>query len=330
MHPHDDRSLYPFPDGWYLIEPSAQIGNEQLLQKRWMGQQIVAWRDRAGAVCVVDAFCPHLGSHLGPESGGSVQGDHLVCPFHGFAFDVSGRCAATPLGPPPQKARLKSYPVQETGGFIFAYWDHQGRAPAWRIPEVDGGRGRVITKLRLRTHPQVTTENSVDFGHLLHIHGYSDLKQLSPTVIEGPFLTSFYSFSRHMLTRGLRSLRFSLDIKISVCGLGLSMVHAHSPASGLRVLQWIMATPVDGDVIDLWLAVDPMGPLQLSWLRLLPSWISNSLVPRIMLHELVLDVMKDSKIWAHQRYEFNPVFSKGDYDIYRFRRYSEQFYPAAS
>ena len=221
--------------------------------------------------------------------------------------------------------------MQETGGFIFAYWHHQGRPPAWRIPEVDGGhRGRVLTHLRLRTHPQVTTENSVDFGHLLHIHGYHDLEQLSPTVIDGPFLTSFYSFSRHMLTRGLRALRFSMDIRIGVCGLGLSLVHVHSTTTGLRLLQWIMAVPVDGDEIDLWLAVDPKGPVRLSWLRLLPAWVSDRLAPRIMLHELVLDVLKDCRIWTHHRYATNPVFSKGDSDIYRFRRYSRQFYPTPS
>ena len=326
--PTDARPLHPFPDGWFLVAPSARLGTEQLLQKQWMGQQIVAWRDRAGAVCVADAFCPHLGAHLGSKSGGVVRDDRLVCPFHGFQFDVAGRCAATPLGPPPRKARLQTYPVQETGGFIFAYWDHQGRPPAWRLPEIDAGyRGRVLTRLRLRTHPQVTTENSVDFGHLLHIHGYYDLEQLAPTVIDGPFLTSRYSFSRYMLTRGLGALRFAMEIQIHVCGLGLSLVHVHGTTAGVRLLQWIMATPVDGAVLDLWLAVDLQGRQRLPWLRLLPAWVSNRLAPRIMLHELVLDVRKDYRIWEHHRYRHDPVFSKGDSDIYRFRRYSRQFYP---
>ena len=189
MHSNGVHALHPFPDGWYLIEPSDRLGAEQLIQKDWMGQEIVAWRDRTGAVCVADAFCPHLGSHLGPQTGGVVRNGNLVCPFHGFEFDVTGRCAATPDAPPPKSARLKSYPVQEVNGFIFAYWDHLGREPAWRIPEVprDGGRRRAITRRRLRAHPQTTTENSVDFGHLTYVHGYSNLRQLAPTVLEGRF-----------------------------------------------------------------------------------------------------------------------------------------------
>lgn len=323
--------LNPFPDGWYLVEPSAQLRAEQVLQKRWMGREIIVWRDRAGAVCVADAFCPHLGAHLGPKAGGRVRNGNLVCPFHGFEFDAVGRCAATPHGPPPRKASLGAYPVQEVNGFIFAYWDHRGRSPTWRIPSVsDGGNNRVIAKQRMRSHPQATTEGAVDFGHLQHVHGYREVRQLSPTEIDGPFLTAAYRFSRQMLTRGLRSVHFSIDIEISVCGLGVSIVHVNSPATGLKLLQWVLATPVDGDQIDLWLAVDARERLQRSWLRLLPAWISASVVPRILLHELMLEVHKDAEIWRHQRYEPNPVLSKGDHDIYRFRRYSEQFYPIAS
>ena len=331
MHSNGVHALHPFPDGWYLIEPSDRLGAEQLIQKDWMGQEIVAWRDRTGAVCVADAFCPHLGSHLGPQTGGVVRNGNLVCPFHGFEFDVTGRCAATPDAPPPKSARLKSYPVQEVNGFIFAYWDHLGRQPAWRIPELAGagGRRRAITRRRLRAHPQTTTENSVDFGHLTYVHGYSNLRQLAPTVLEGPFLTSFYSFTRPMLTRGLRAVHFSVDIKITVCGLGVSMVETHAPAMGLNAMQWVLATPVDGDRIDLWLAVDPPDSPRPAWLRLLPSWIGTSLIPGFLLHELVLDVTKDAEIWKRQRYQADPALSKGDHDIYRFRRYSEQFYPVA-
>ena len=198
-----------------------------------MGREIVAWRDRTGAVCVADAFCPHLGAHLGPENGGCVRDGNLVCPFHGFEYDTTGRCVATPHAPPPKSARLDSYAVQEVNGFVFAYWDRHGREPRWQIPDVspDGWAGRSIVRRRLRSHPQATTENSVDFGHLSHVHGYGELKQLAPTVIDGPVLRSFYAFRRKMLTRGLRGLHMSVNIEISVFGLGVSLV-AVQPRDG--------------------------------------------------------------------------------------------------
>ena len=91
-------------------------------------------------MCVADAFCPHLGSHLGPETGGVIRAGNLVCPFHGFEFDVTGRYMTTPHAPPPKSARLKAYPMQEVNGFVFAYWDHAGRAPTWKHSRSGIGR----------------------------------------------------------------------------------------------------------------------------------------------------------------------------------------------
>ena len=42
----------------------------KLFQKTWMGENIVAWCDENGHVCVAEAYCPHLGSDLGPTGGG--------------------------------------------------------------------------------------------------------------------------------------------------------------------------------------------------------------------------------------------------------------------
>ncbi len=320
---NEDIPLYPYPDGWYVIEAGDRLQKEQVIQKTWMGQEIVAWRDEAGSVCVAGAFCPHLGAHLGPDSGGLVRRECLVCPFHGFEFDVSGQCVTTPLAPPPRLARLKSYPVQEVNGFVFAYWGHQGQAPMWHISDVSDGNwtGRVASCRSLKSHPQATTENSVDFGHLLHVHGYKELEQTAPTTIDGPLLTASYSFWRHMLTPGLSKIGFGVEIKISVWGLGVSLVEVFSPSTELRVLQWVMARPVDGEYIDLWLAVDPKGPVKLGRIGQLPSWISNGVVPKLLLHELELEVMKDADIWKHQRYVHRPMLSKGDRDVNRFRGY---------
>ena len=47
-----------------------------------------------GVVGVLDAFCPHLGAHLG--MGGTVEGNALRCPFHGWEFATSGACTAIP------------------------------------------------------------------------------------------------------------------------------------------------------------------------------------------------------------------------------------------
>ena len=323
------RPLHPFPDGWYVIDLASNLKKEQLIEKTWMGKEIIVWRDRAGAVCVADAFCPHLGSHLGPSVGGMVRDGKLVCPFHGFEYDVSGKCVATRDAPPPRSARLKLYEVAEVNGFIFAYWDNAGCAPEWQIPDVcpDGWEGRVLRRLRLKAHPQTTTENSVDLCHLAHVHGYRDLKQLAPTKIDGPFLSSSYEFKKGILTPGLRKLEIWTAIDVGVWGLGISTVEVHGYEPSMEVRLWIMATPVDGDHIDYSLAVDPKDAS--NWLRLLPAFIRRRVIPKLLLNDLVLEVGRDAEIWSRQLYQPKPRLSRADGDLFRFRRYCEQFYGEA-
>ncbi|WP_425436809.1 Rieske 2Fe-2S domain-containing protein [Mycobacterium rhizamassiliense] len=41
------------------------------------------YRTKSGLARAIEAYCPHLGAHLG--HGGKVLGDELHCPFHAFA-----------------------------------------------------------------------------------------------------------------------------------------------------------------------------------------------------------------------------------------------------
>ena len=85
-----------------------------------------------------------------------------------------------------------------------------------------------------------------------------------------------------------------------------------------------MATPVDGETIDYWMAVDLMGDSD--WLGLLPASIRRKVIPKLVLSDLVLEVRKDAEIWSRQRYRPRPILSRCDGDIVCFRRYCEQFY----
>ena len=96
-----------------------------------MGEEIVAWCDDKGRVCVAEAYCPHLGSYLGSDAGGCVRGGRLVCPFHGFEFDAAGQCVATPFAEPPRTARLRVFETREIAGLILGWWGIGGRGPQW-------------------------------------------------------------------------------------------------------------------------------------------------------------------------------------------------------
>ena len=114
--------LDPFPEGWYFVARRRAIERSGLLKKTWLGNRVVAWCNDAGDVCVAEAVCPHLGGDLSPDAGGRVRDGCLVCPFHGFAYDATGQCVATPYAPAPKSARLRVFETTEVAGLeIFTY-----------------------------------------------------------------------------------------------------------------------------------------------------------------------------------------------------------------
>ena len=142
----------PFPEGWYFIATRQAVQKATLMQRTWMGEQIVVWSDPAGQICVAKSLCPHLGSELGPEAGARVVGERLVCPFHGFEFDVGGQCVATPSGAPARSAQLDLFEVREIEGLIFGWWGLDGRPSQWQLPDVPE-TGDDWTDLQIRTIP---------------------------------------------------------------------------------------------------------------------------------------------------------------------------------
>ena len=97
---------------------------------RALAQDLVLFKDAQGAWGLLDRDCPHRGADL---SFGRNEGDGLRCPFHGWKFDVNGKCLETPAEPTGSKlcerVRQRSYPVLEKSGIVFAWLGAEGAAP---------------------------------------------------------------------------------------------------------------------------------------------------------------------------------------------------------
>jgi phthalate 4,5-dioxygenase len=102
---------------------------------RLLGEDFVLFRDDGGTLGLLDRHCPHRGADL---AFGRREDGGLRCAFHGWLFDVAGRCLETPAEPEgsplASRVRQKSYPVIERGGIVFAYLG-PGAPPA--LPEFD-------------------------------------------------------------------------------------------------------------------------------------------------------------------------------------------------
>ena len=82
-----EHTELPYPNGWFAVAFSRDLIPGEVKSVHYFGEDLVVFRNRSGEPRVVDAYCPHLGAHLG--EGGRVIGDSIRCPFHGWQYDGS-------------------------------------------------------------------------------------------------------------------------------------------------------------------------------------------------------------------------------------------------
>ena len=325
----------PFPEGWYFVATVPALEKARLIRKTWMGEEIVAWRDGEGNSCVAGAVCPHLGSDLGPGAGGRVRDGRLVCPFHGFEYDTTGQCVATPYADPPRAARLRVFPARELSGLVFAWYGAGGRPPQWSLPDDPHDDG-AWTRQRVRTtrfaaHPQDTAENAVDMAHLRYVHGYYDVERVGELEVDGAYLLSCFNFSRRRKIAGIANATLHVSARTHIYGLGYSYVEIREHTIGFDARMWILATPVDGEVIDFTMASqarEVRSPKRfLMGLRFLPTRMRAPLLNKYTADGQDADVRQDEAIWSRKSYRPLPRLSRSDGEIMPFRAYCAQFYP---
>ena len=103
---------------------------------RVLGEELILFRDGAGRAGLVHARCCHRGTSL---YYGKVEETGIRCCYHGWLFDVEGRCLEQPCEPEGglhrDKVRQPWYPVEERYGLVFAYMGPLDEKPA--LPHYD-------------------------------------------------------------------------------------------------------------------------------------------------------------------------------------------------
>jgi phthalate 4,5-dioxygenase len=120
-------------------QPAALVdeltGNRPVKPLRLLGEDLVIFRDEQGRYGLLERACPHRGTDL---AYGRLENGGLRCAFHGWLFDVEGKCLETPAEPDDSNLcaniRQKSYLVMEKSGILFAYMG-PGAPPAF--PDFD-------------------------------------------------------------------------------------------------------------------------------------------------------------------------------------------------
>ncbi len=95
-----------------------------------LGEKLIAFRDSAGRVGVMDHRCPHRCASL---FFGRNEHDGIRCVYHGWKFDVQGRCVDMPNvaqgGTLKERVHAKAYRVTERAGLVWVYMGDPARVP---------------------------------------------------------------------------------------------------------------------------------------------------------------------------------------------------------
>ncbi|OHT19668.1 Rieske 2Fe-2S domain-containing protein [Edaphosphingomonas haloaromaticamans] len=311
------------PFGWFFVSYSDELAIGAVRPIHYFGRDLVLFRGESGAVGLLDAYCPHLGAHMG--HGGTVEGDCLRCPFHHWAYRPDGFCADIPyarLMPPITRREpiARPYPVVEKNGVVWAWYHPDRIAPTFDViehaPFTDSGWSPPVRRFwSFASNPQEIAENGVDFAHFEYVHKMEAVPE-GKTTYDGHIRRSSAHGERvAVLPDGTTRI-----IPSSVNTIQNGAGQKFTQLQGVVTLSlMVLATPVEADQVELRFCftfpeTDEGSPEHRAALMAIEYTCGQT------------GVEGDIPIWHHKIHRAQPLLCDGDGPILRFRHYFQQFY----
>jgi phenylpropionate dioxygenase-like ring-hydroxylating dioxygenase large terminal subunit len=322
-----------FPSGWFQVAWSDEIAPCDVRPLQYFGEDLVLYRTASGRAQLLDGHCAHMGAHLG--YGGCVEGDCVVCPFHGWAWGPDGRNTMVPsTGAPTTRRRLRSWPTEVSNGIIWVWHDSLGRDPLWDFP---ADRAGVAERERhsvfpaccrkfpgIRMRPQYVPENNVDLEHLRWIHRAEGPIEFDSLGEDGYcFRTAVrmvYGFGKER-TRLTPEGPIEVTVTAEIWGLGYQFTYFPEPDNAISIQ---CQTPIDSDHCDMFQSV-------LVYREPGASEGEPTAMAAARVREQLVQIERDIPIWEHMRYLPNAALTRNEAKpVTAIRRWAKQFYPVKS
>lgn len=317
---------FTYPRGWFMIGQSADATRTPI-GVRYFGEDMVLYRGDSGRVFLMEAYCPHMGTHLANNTtsyvikdGTHVEGDNIRCPYHGWRFGPDGRCNQIPYSPvaPPKAAAIKSWPVTERAGCLWMWYDPEGQEADYDLPSFEQWdtphwvNWNIRMLGELACHPQEVVDNMCDKAHLEPVHGSIDMEH---------FHNEFDNHvCRQVLAAGHKTLAadggavMTNDTWYTGPGILQSVMVGENPS-----LMLIAHTPIDDGVVKVWYG------LFVKVANAEPTEADIALA-RAYEDAGVDAFAQDFEIWSNKRPCINPMMVRGDGPFDKVRVWYRQFY----
>ena len=252
-------SPYRFPTGWFIIGFASDLAAGEVKRVHYFGEEMVLFRTESGEVNVLDAYCQHLGANMGV--GGTVEGENIVCPWHGWRWRGDGTNALIPYSKIGCKnnVRVRTYHSTEWYGFILVWHERHGRAPYWQppvLPELETDEyyplhphSRMLN--RVKVHAQMIIENAADPYHVQYVHKAANPANTTSFEVSGYHLHA--TVNAHF--GGGRAQTWltpngPVDAKIIYDNYSLGLGLVRFPSDLVATIEVTGQTPVDEDYTD--------------------------------------------------------------------------------
>jgi phenylpropionate dioxygenase-like ring-hydroxylating dioxygenase large terminal subunit len=160
---------------WMPAAKSAEFkADGDPVRLKLLGEELIGFRDSAGRVGVMDHRCPHRCASL--FFGRNEEGG-LRCVYHGWKFDVDGKCLDMANVPAHQdfkhKVHAKAYKTAERNGLVWVFMGDQANVPA--LPQIEAtlvaeSDNNIDMFLRECNWLQAL-EGDLDTSHIGFLHG---------------------------------------------------------------------------------------------------------------------------------------------------------------
>ena len=307
------RFPFPHPFVWFMVAYEDELAPGEVSAIRYWSTDLVLWRDEAGGFHLQDAYCPHLGAHLGV--GGKVKGAELECPFHGWRFDGDGACAQIPYSEKVnRKARLHTYPVVVRNRMVFAWRHPDAVAPMWELPVIDEvGDAEwsdfYRSSFTINTIPQEMSENGADPAHFRYVHGTDEVAEVESYDLDGPF-SAMLSKQSYVTPRGITYGR----IDVYNYGPGMSKIWFSGIVDAINIAA---TTPIDENTTQVRFSF---------MVRKFEDAKMTGTVADAFVKEINKQIVEDTPIWEHKVFLPVPALADTDGPILKFRKWYSQFY----
>jgi phenylpropionate dioxygenase-like ring-hydroxylating dioxygenase large terminal subunit len=186
-----------FDRSWYVVGEKNEFKRNTPYKITVWDKDYVLWKTDKNTYSVLEDVCPHKGAAF---SVGSVNNGDIVCPYHGYEFNSTGKLTTIPgiCFQPSPIYNVKRFIAVEKHGWIYL---NTLEVPDFVTPtgvKILGNRifiepeatdpemKAVLLHQSFMTYPRIVSENSLDIMHIAFVHTFGNKDKPAPSVEDPP------------------------------------------------------------------------------------------------------------------------------------------------